>query len=220
MNLRERVKFVAYRTPVMRRVMAPSFPYKVNPAQLATMVMLIDATRNSGAAVAEVGVAQGDTSVFLLEHLVTTEDPRTLHLFDTFEGFTASSISVEVHVRGKDPREYDKFRYGDEARFVRNLRSRGYESFRTVKGDAASYDWAELGSVGAMLLDIDLYQPSLEILEAVYPLLVPGGGIVLDDCLADTPWDGSLQAYEEFTHAHGLPFVRVGQKGALIRSPE
>ena len=37
--------------------MAPSYPYKINPGQLAAMVELIDSTRSSGAAVAEIGVA-------------------------------------------------------------------------------------------------------------------------------------------------------------------
>ncbi len=68
-----------------------------------------------------------------------------------------------------------------------------------------------------MLLDIDVYAPTLAILEQVYPLLVDGGGIVVDDCLADRAWDGSLQAYEEFIAAHGLPFERVGAKGGVIR---
>lgn len=218
MNLRERAKYVAYRTPVLRRAMAPTYPYKVNPAQLAAMVSLIDATRGSGAAVAEVGVAQGDSSVFLLEHLVTTGDERLLQLFDTFEGFTADSVEVEIRERGKDAREYDKFRYGDEERFVRNLNAAGYRNFRTVKGDASAFDWSSLGGVAAVLLDIDLYAPTLAVLEQVFPLLVSGGGVVLDDCLPDSPWDGSLQACEEFCSAHGVEWERVGLKGALLRA--
>ena len=198
--------------------MAPKYPYKLDPGELGAMLSFIDATRGSGAAIAEVGVAQGDTSVFLLEHLRTTQDERTLHLFDTFAGFTEASIDHEVNVRGKSRLDVDKFRYGDETRFNTNLHRLGYDRFRTIKGDASAFDWASLAPIGAILLDIDLYQPTLDILHAIYPHLTPGGGIVLDDCLADTPWDGSLQAYEEFTGAHGLPFERVGHKGAVIRA--
>ena len=198
--------------------MAPRYPYKINPGQLAAMVTLIDATRTVGGAIAEIGVAKGDSSAFFLEHLATTGDSRPLWLFDTFAGFTADSIAHETSVRGK-PRaaEYDQFRYGDELRFRRNLEAMGYANFRTVKGDAAIFDWSGLGPIGAVLLDVDLYQPTIKILEAIYPRLVPGGGIVLDDCLADTPWDGSLQAYEEFIARHRLPFERVGNKGAIVR---
>jgi predicted O-methyltransferase YrrM len=212
-------KWLAYRLPMARRLMAPTYPYKINPGQLAAMISLIDATRAAEGAVAEIGVAQGDSSVFFLEHLATTRDPRPLWLFDTFSGFTPASVEHETTVRGKQRDAYDRFRYGDEPRFRRNLEDAGYTNFRTVKGDAAAYDWAGLGPIGAVLLDIDLYQPTIAILEAIYPRLVPGGGIVLDDCLADTPWDGSLQAYEEFIQRHGLPFERVGHKGAVVRRP-
>lgn len=217
MNAREIAKSIIYRTPFVSRLMAPSYPYKINPGQLAAMVDLIDSTRASGAAVAEIGVAQGDTSVFLLEHLKSVGDTRELLLFDTFSGFTDESISFEVSRRQKNAQDYDKFRYGDEGRFNRNLTTAGYSKFRTIKGDAARFDWGSLGPIGAVLLDIDLYQPTIAILDAIYPHIAPGGGIVVDDCLADSPWDGSLQAYQEFIAKHDLPFTRAGHKGGLIR---
>lgn len=199
--------------------MAPKYSYKIDPGQLCAMINLIDATRESGAALAEVGVAKGETSVFLLEHLATTGDQRTLNLFDTFAGFTKESVDFEVNNRRKARQDYDAFRYGDEERFIGNLHGLGYQRFRTIKGDASAFDWSSLGPIGAVLLDIDLYQPTIEVLESVYPLLVEGGGVVLDDCLANTPWDGSLQAYEEFIARHNLPFERVGRKGTVVRKP-
>lgn len=199
--------------------MAPSYPYKLNPAQLAAMLELITATQGANASIAEVGVARGDTSVFLLEHLRTTADGRPLLLFDTFDGFTPDSIEMEVSVRGKPAGAYGVFRYGDERRFERKLRKAGYESFRIVKGDASRFDWSTIAPIGAVILDIDLYQPTISILEGIWPHLVPSGGVIVDDCLPDTPWDGSLQAYEEFIAAHGLPFERIGHKGAIVRKP-
>jgi hypothetical protein len=200
--------------------MAPSYPYKLNPGQLGAMLALIDGTRDTGGCVAEIGVAQGDTSVFLLEHLRTNGDPRRLFLFDTFGGFTAESIEVEVSGRGKEAGEYEAFRYGDEKRFARNLRNAGYDRFEIVVGDASRFDWSTVAPIGAVILDIDLYQPTISTLNAIWPRLVPGGGIVVDDCLPGTPWDGSLQAYEEFISAQGLPFERVGEKGAVVRKPQ
>ena len=211
-------KYAIYRTPLLRRLMAPKYGYKIDPGQLCALINFIDATRSSNAAIAEIGVAKGETSVFLLEHLATSGDERTLHLFDTFSGFTDRSIEHEVRSRKKFKRDYDAFRYGDEDRFRLNLLELGYDRFRTIKGDAATFDWSSLHPIGAVLLDIDLYQPTIDVLDAIYPHLVDGGGIVLDDCLADTPWDGSLQAYEEFISRHDLPFERVGRKGAIVRA--
>ena len=216
---REALKWIVYRAPGASRLMAPSYPYKLNPGQLRAMLELIDSTRETGGAVAEIGVAQGDTSVFLLEHLRTTGDPRQLLLFDTFGGFTPESVEVEVSGRGKEAGAYEAFRYGDEQRFARNLRNAGYERFKTFAGDASSFDWSAVAPIGAVILDIDLYQPTIVTLNAIWPHLVPGGGIVVDDCLPGTPWDGSLEAYEEFISAHGLPFERAGEKGAVVRKP-
>lgn len=217
MALTETLKYYAYRLPFVTDLMSPKYGYKINPGQLAALINLIESSRAYGGAVCEIGVAQGDTSVFLAEHLKTMDDPRPLLLFDTFAGFTEESIAVEVGDRGKALQEYDKFRYGDEAIFQRKLKKQGYTNFRTYKGDASKFDWGSIGPIGAVLLDIDLYAPTKAIVEAIWPHLQPGGGIVLDDCLADTPWDGSLQAYEEFIAAHGLPFERAGHKGAVIR---
>lgn len=219
MRLREIGKYAAYRTPFVRKLMAPAYGYKVDPGELCAMVNFIDSTRSLGGAIAEVGVAKGETSAFLLEHLVTTGDDRTLYLLDTFSGFTDRSVEHEISTRRKAKRDYDAFRYGDEARFRANLRGAGYSRFRTIKGDAASFDWSSIAPIGALLLDIDLYQPTIAVLEAAYPHIAVGGGIVVDDCLPDTPWDGSLQAYKEFISQRGLPFERVGHKGAVIRGP-
>ena len=138
----------------------------------------------------------------------------------TGKAITPESIAVEVSGRGKEAGAYAMFRYGDEKRFARNLREAGYDKFETFAGDASAFDWSTVAPFGAVILDIDLYQPTISTLNAIWPHLVPGGGVVLDDCLPDTPWDGSLQAYEEFIAAHDLPFERVGQKGAVVRKPE
>jgi O-methyltransferase len=219
MSLRELIKYITYRMPFANRLMSPKYPFKINPGQLTALINLINESRAAGGAVVEIGVGQGDTSVFVLEHLNTTGDSRPSLLFDTFSGFTDDSIKVEVTQRGKDIGDYDKFRYGDEKLFQRKLRRCGYENFKTFKGDAAAFDWSSIGPIGAVLLDIDLYAPTKTVLAEIFPLLCEGGGIVLDDCLGNTPWDGSLQAYEEFIAAHGMPFERVGEKGAVIRKP-
>lgn len=217
-TIREKIKYMAYRAP-LPGVMTPTYKYKINPGQLHALIGFIDATKVNGGAVVEIGVAQGDTSSFLLEHLKTTDDPRDLLLFDTFSGFTESSIDVEVNLRGKEEDAYMAFRYGDEQVFSRKLKAAGYSRFRTFSGDASEFDWGSIGPIGCVLLDIDVYEPTAKILRAVYPHLCEGGGIVVDDCLSNTPWDGSLQAYEEFISEFELPFRRVGEKGAVVLTP-
>ena len=213
----ELAKYVVYRAPLLSRLMRPSYRYKIDPAQLAAMVGLIDSTPEG--AVIEIGVAQGDTSVFLMEHLRTTGDHRPLLLFDTFSGFTPASIEIEVAERGKPRVDFDRFRYTDEAILRRNLERAGYTNFRIFAGDASKFDWSSVGPIAAVLVDVDLYQPTRDILGAVWPRIVPGGGIVVDDCVTGTSDDGAMQAYQEFSAAHGLSFTRIGAKGGLLLKP-
>jgi O-methyltransferase len=217
MNLSETAKYVAYRAPLINRLMSPRYRYKVSPGQLAVLVELMNATSSIGGTVAEIGVAHGSSSVFILEHLRSVGDSRRVLLFDTFEGFTAESVDFEVSQRGKLSSNYSIFRYGDEQRFRKRLCSLGYTQFETVKGDASKFDWKSIAPIAVVHLDIDLYQPTKAILNDVWPLLVEGGGIVVDDCQPDNPYDGSLQAYEEFLAEHDLKFERAGSKGGVVR---
>ena len=212
-------KRIAYRLPVIRNTMLPEYRYWVDPGELAAMVGLIDATRGTGGAVVEVGVARGDTSVFLLEHLRTTGDPRTLVLVDTFEGFTRESIDYEVANREKRAAELSDYSYGSPKIFNHGLERLGYTNYRIIQNDCSKVDWSGIGPIGAVFLDVDLYLPTAVTLEALWPLIVPGGGVVLDDCVEPAWCDGALQAYREFIDRHGLRFERVGGKGALLRKP-
>jgi O-methyltransferase len=216
MRIIERAKYVAYRLPLVRQAMAPTYPYKVSPGQLAALVNLIDGSQASGGTVVEIGVAQGDTSLFLLEHLRGTRQERKVVFSDTFSGFTSDSINHEINVRGKSPFEYDAFRYGDPSRFKKNLNKQGHYGFEICVGDASSIDWSVYAPISAVLLDIDLYIPTLKVLNNIWEHLADDGGIVVDDCLPSTAWDGSLQAVEEFCTSRAVSWARVGSKGALI----
>ena len=213
------IKHIVYRLPVLRNAMFPAYRYWVDPGELSAMVGLIDATRGTGGAIVEIGVARGETSVFLLEHLRSTGDPRSLVLVDTFSGFTPESIDYEVANRRKRASEISDYSYGSARVFDHSLARLGYTSYRIIEGDCSKVDWNEIGPIGAVFLDVDLYMPTAATLEALWPLIVPGGGVVVDDCVEPAWFDGAFQACREFIDRHGLPFVRVGGKGALLMKP-
>ncbi len=210
---------LVYRTPGIQSVLFPRYAYWVDPGHLAAMVQLIDETRGRGAVI-EIGVGRGDSSVFLLEHLRTRKDPRPLVLVDTFDGFTDESLEFEVTDRKKVASDISDYSYVSAKVFNKSLARLGYSNYRIIQGDCTKVDWDSLGPIGAVFLDVDVYLPTLASLEALWPRLVPGGGIVLDDCPGRAAWcDGAYQAYQEFIAAHDLPFVRVGGSSALVRKP-
>ena len=216
MSLTETFKKVAYRTPGLSHIFAPRYPYKINPGQLSFLCEAITSSREAGGCILEIGVAKGDTSVFLLEHMRTTGEARTIHFLDTFNGFTSDSINYEVTKRGKDKTAYDGFRYGDEAVFAKNLRRLGYGNFKTVAADASKLDYGQFGPISVVLLDVDLYLPTQEILERVWPCMTSPGFICVHDRNNDTAWDGSHQAYLEFAREVGFDPKYVGGNGGVI----
>jgi hypothetical protein len=181
------------------------------------MIYFIENTKATDTRICEIGLAKGDTSVFLLEHLRTTQDERTLLLVDTFQGFTQSSLEHEVTYRGKNLKNIDKFKYGDKGIFDRNLNKLGYRNFLTVQSDCSLVKWEEFGPLAAVLLDVDLYEPTIRTLHKLWPCIVPGGGIVVDDVASGGDWDGAYQAYIEFTQEKGLGIEVVGRKGGVLR---
>ncbi len=213
------VKSVVYRTPIARNALRPRYPYWVTPGTLSQMVQLIDQPSTRSGAVVEVGVARGITSVFLLEHLRTTEDPRPLVMIDTFSGFTKKDVNHEVQRRGVRKRDLSDFSYGSANAVADSLDRLGYRNYRILEEDCTVTDWSAIGPIAALLLDVDLYRPTLTVLEGAWPHLLPEGGIVVDDCVTPHWADGSMEAYAEFIKASCLPFTRVGGKAAMVRKP-
>ncbi len=210
-------KLHAYCRTSLRYVVYPlRYYYGIEPAQLAFLINGIESTKAQGGAIVEIGILRGHTSVFLLEHLRASQSPRPVVLIDTFEGFVESSIAHEVAHRGKKRSDIDQFKYNSADIFERNLRPLGYDGFKIITGDCQAVDYAAIGPIAVCLLDVDLYLPMKHTLDKLWPHIIPGGMILVDDVKANTEWDGSLQAYTEFIESHDMPFVQVGSKGGAL----
>jgi O-methyltransferase len=181
------------------------------------LLQFIENSKGEKGSVCEIGVAKGDTSVFLLEHLLTTNDARNVLLVDTFQGFTKSSLEFEVQNRGKRLTNIDKFKYINKDIFKKSLLRLGYQNFSILQSDCSMVDWQKFGPFSAVLLDVDLYEPTLKTLRQIWPHIIPGGGIVVDDVAPSGDWDGSYQAYIEFCEENNLKIEVVGEKGGVLR---
>lgn len=200
----------------------PKYRFSIEPAQLTCLVGLIEENNRFGGrgVVCEIGVHRGYTSIFLLEHMRSTENPTTVVLVDTFNGFTQRSITYEVLQRGKKESDVDKFKSGSPMLFEKHLRRLGYDNFKVIVGDCEEVDWKSIAPIAVVLLDVDLYLPTKHTLERIWPHIISGGACLVDDVKEGGPWDGALQAYSEFIKEHDMPFIRVGNKGGLLRKGE
>jgi O-methyltransferase len=219
--LQQLLRDVRLRTPLRR--FSPAFfryEFMFNPAELAFLVRCLDETSGLRGPILEIGCAVGRTTVFLNRHLDDIGDARSYACVDTFSGFTQSDIDFEAERRKKPRTRLDGFRVNKKEWFDRNLADNGITRVRSFEADVNTFDLRQIAErFSFCLVDVDLYRPVKAALERVYPMMEPGGIIVVDDVKAESLFDGALQAYVEFTHEHGLSDERASKKLGVIRIP-
>lgn len=157
----------------------PSFDAGIQRAALETgdysryagLALAIRRVESEGipGAFAEVGVYQGATSRFLLR----CAPERTLYLFDTFEGFP-------LEHREPANREDARFQDTSPERLRRALGAAGNVVIRKGRfpDTTAGLEGEQFAFV---LLDLDVYPPTLAGLEFFYPRLASGGYLFVHD---------------------------------------
>ena len=176
----------------------------------------------------ECGVWRGGSSAIMGLALRHAREERNLHLFDSFEGLPepgerdgAAAVTysdgrsqgalASIHkceaglaeVQGllleklRLPKKCVQFHVG----WFQN----------TVPADALS-----LGQIAVLRLDGDWYESTRVCLEHLYPLLSPGGVLILDDYFC---WEGCRKATDEYRAAHGItvPIVQMDMDSGYWR---
>lgn len=159
------------RRPLLFPTYAPSVVRRIeeyhDDVRYSSIALAIETIRREGieGALAEVGVYQGATSYFINRQI----PERDLYLFDTFGGFPdkqsrndyrfsdTSMESVSAYLGPSDKIKFRKGYFPDTASGLEN------ERFSFV------------------MLDVDLYQPALDVFEFFYPRLVRGGYFFMHD---------------------------------------
>ncbi len=143
-------------------------------------------------------------------------DPATQPLvgFDTFGDFPTTALEADQARRDAFVADAGGESIGVD-QLHRVLAAKGIAgNVDLVAGDICETvpAWAAANpDVGIVLLhvDVDLYEPSLVVLEHLWPRLVPGGVLVLDDY---GRWEGETRAFHEHfgddpPPVERLPFV-------------
>ncbi len=148
---------------------------------------------------AELGVYKGESARII--HRMAPG--RTLHLFDTFEGFTGSDLQPETG----EASTYTTKNFADTS-LNKVLKNMGGDPEK-IKIHAGYFPQSTAGfenSTFAMVsMDADLYNPTKAGLEFFYPRLSPGGVIFIHDY--NNKWEGLMKAVDEF--ASNLPETLV-----------
>jgi len=167
--------------------------------------------------IVECGVFQGDglfAYAKFLEIFHPADRQRKVIGFDTFRGFSNIHENDGPVAEEVGPYVKQKFSGGYSSENFRDAFFKLVDAFHKdqfvphchrivpIEGDInetiPQYTQGNPGArISMLILDVDLYKPTLTALEYLYPLVVPGGLIVLDEYAKDA-WPGESRAFDEY----------------------
>jgi len=194
---------------------------------LLTAVRYIASNRIQGDIV-ECGVWRGGSMMLIAKALLGSEGPRRrLFLYDTFAGMTKPSPRDRTQFEQRTPEEsYASSRkegevvhwsYASIEEVQRNLSMTGYDHSKLhfVKGPVEQTIPGTIPDQIALLrLDTDFYESSKHEMLHLFPRLVSGGVLILDDF---GHWEGQRLAVEEYIQQHNLKLLlnRIDYSGRI-----
>lgn len=195
-------------------------------AALHDAVRYLEANRIGGDFV-ECGVWRGGSSMNMaLTLLALGASDRELFLFDTFTGMSEPTVDdVDVHGRVAQTKfqtmadgDVNKWCYASIEEVRDNLRSTGYPQHRLhlVKGKVEDTLPASAPERIALLrLDTDWFESTQHELVHLFPRLVPGGVMIIDDY---GHWQGARRAVDGYFENHRLKplLFRIDYTGRMM----
>lgn len=185
-------------------------PYDRTRRDMLILLMRTVVERKIPGQIAELGVYKGQTAK-LFHHYMPE---RTLHLFDTFEGFTDRGTADEKAATGKNV----------HAQHFADTSLESVQKYICAKNDNVHYykgyfpdsvpPELENQNFAFVHLDADLYQPTIEGLKFFYPRMTRQGMIVVHDY---NTWIGARKAVDEFfSDKPELPIPMPDKSGTAL----
>jgi hypothetical protein len=186
---------------------------------LTSAVRYLSQRRLPGAIV-ECGVWKGGSMMAVAKTLLATGDTsRALYLFDTFEGMTKPSEKDSTQFEPDLPQaKYEQLKtdsgvcrwsYAPMEEVQKNMFSVGYpaKAIHFVKGPVEeTIPGNAPESIALLRLDTDFYESTRHELIHLFPRLVQGGVIIIDDY---GHWEGQRVAVEEYFRENGVNLLLV-----------
>jgi O-methyltransferase len=177
----------------------------LEPERFAALLRALADRRHLGGAMLEVGCFRGATAAEVGRTLRIWRAERPYVCVDTFEGFVPEQFA-EDELLGTNPSHRSLFDYNSRRAVERTFRHLGLE-IQVLQGDIVTLaDELLPPEVAVCLLDVDLAEPTQVGLEKVFPRLVAGGMILVDDCEGESAsgWHGARVGYRAFIEERGL----------------
>lgn len=217
--LRKFIRELLFYSP-WRRNFFPRYSYNFSPSQLCFLCQCLTITKEVPGDVIEVGCDKGRTTLFLNKYMDEHSIVKRYFAIDTFSGFTKNDIQHEISKRDKEKSMYRHFRLNSQKWFDGTMKQNKVTRVKSIKVNVNDVDLGALGPFSFVLLDVDLYLPMQKALPELYEALAVGGIMILDDCDPSiSAWDGSYQAFKEFTKEYNLKAdIRFSKLGIIEKT--
>jgi O-methyltransferase len=184
-----------------------------------------------GGDIVECGVWRGGSAMICAYELMRQRDTkRKIYLYDTYEGMTRPT-KVDKAIMGQSGAlpiwqkhqkgQKNEWCYADLEDVKRNMAKTKYPlgHIKFIKGRVEDTIPKETPQKIALLrLDTDWYASTKHELIHLYPRLVPGGVLIIDDY---GHWAGSKKAVDEYFQKHKTPMLlqRIDYSGRIGTKP-
>ena len=178
----------------------------------------------------ECGVWKGGSCMIIAKTLMQLNNlDKEIWLYDTFDGMTDPTnddVEVETNLRGMELLEnVDKttdrlnmWAYAPKDLVIENMNSTGFprDKIKYIEGkveETLLHD--KPASIALLRLDTDWYESTKKELECLYPLLVSGGVLIIDDY---GHFKGSKKAVDDyFSNIKEKPLLhRIDYSGRMV----
>ena len=193
---------------------APKYSYNLEPIQLSEIILSIEKTKELSGSICEIGVARGMTTRFICEHLKLLNYNEKFFCIDTFSSFEKEDIDFEIQNRRKSTEELRGFSYNNFERWKKNFEN--FNFVKPIKADIKKFDFELISPLKLVILDVDLYKPTIIALNNLKKNMVSGGIIIVDDIKNNHAWDGAYQAFNEFVNSNSYNYRIIGTKCGII----
>ncbi|HTN20643.1 MAG TPA: TylF/MycF/NovP-related O-methyltransferase [Pelobium sp.] len=204
-----------------------------SPERIASLVNAIQyITKNQiQGDIVECGVWKGGSSMAAIKSLIKANDiTRDIYLYDTFEGMSAPTKedkavdgeSAEVMLTKSDINDATSvWCFSSIEEVKNNIATLNYptEKVYFVKGKVEDTIPTTIPQKIAVLrLDTDWYESTKHELEHLFPLLVSGGVLIIDDY---GHWEGARKAVDEYIEKNNLNILlnRIDYTGRIAIKP-
>lgn len=185
-------------------------PIFLSPSSLYTWFDILVKTDQLEGDIVEVGCYLGGTAAMSARLVKALRSKRNYIVVDTFGGFVEEQYESEIKSGGaRSLRQEFSSNSPALTRWV--MDKHGGKDVKMIQGDIAKLADNQLpAKISACLLDVDLVDAIYMGICRIYPRLVSGGMIAVDDCDDETLYKARI-GYERFMNEHGLPVeIRLG----------